>query len=251
MKAVILDDNGSHVRDCAVDEVGAIAISGPNVFAGYRIEAQNDGVWIDRGDGRRWLNTGDLGRQDADGYFRLTGRKKELIIRAGHNIDPAQIEQPLYTHPAVQYAAAVGRPDARVGELPVAYVQLRSGANADEAQLLEFAREKITERAAHPKAVHIIEQMPMTAVGKIFKPALARRETEAALTQALQQAGIDATVHMDTDPDQPVSIVATIPAGSDRAAAERALGAFTFPYTISSSAPVHSSTSQNSPSPGV
>ena len=66
---------------------------------------------------RRWLNTGDLGRQDADGYFYLTGRKKELIIRGGHNIDPASIEEPLHRHPAVQLAAAVGRPDAHAGEL--------------------------------------------------------------------------------------------------------------------------------------
>ena len=83
---------------------------------------------------QRWLNTGDLGRQDADGYFYLTGRKKELIIRGGHNIDPASIEEPLHQHPAVQLAAAVGRPDAHAGEVPVAYVQLKPGADGHRSR---------------------------------------------------------------------------------------------------------------------
>src|SRR5690606_3406967 len=94
MKAVVLDDNGDYQRDCQVDEVGIIVISGPNVFAGYKVAEHNKGLWVDCGDGERWLNTGDLGREDAEGYFWLTGRKKELIIRGGHNIDPASIEAP-------------------------------------------------------------------------------------------------------------------------------------------------------------
>ena len=143
MKAVVLDDAGAYVRDCAVGEVGVLAISGPNVFAGYRDPDQDKGLWLDLGDGRRWLNTGDLGRQDAEGYFYLTGRKKELIIRGGHNIDPASIEEPLHRHPAVQIAAAVGRPDVHAGELPVAYVQLKPGARATEDELLSFARDQI------------------------------------------------------------------------------------------------------------
>ena len=92
MRAVILDEAGLYQRDAGTDEVGAIAIRGPNVFAGYLDAAHDKGLWIDI-DGQRWLNTGDLGRQDAEGYFWLTGRKKELIIRGGHNIDPKQIEE--------------------------------------------------------------------------------------------------------------------------------------------------------------
>ena len=126
---------GGYVRDCAVDEVGIIVISGANVFEGYLVPEDNRGLWIEMGDGRRWLNTGDLGREDDEGYFWLTGRKKELIIRGGHNIDPQLIEAPLQDHPAVLFAAAIARPDAHAGELPVAYVQPPPGAAATEAEL--------------------------------------------------------------------------------------------------------------------
>jgi fatty-acyl-CoA synthase len=233
MKAVVLDDAGAYVRDCAADEIGALVINGPNVFAGYRVAAQNANLWVDTGDGERWLNTGDLGRQDADGYFWLTGRKKELIIRGGHNIDPSVIETPLYAHPDVQYAAAVGRPDPRVGELPVVYVQLKDGATADEKDLLAYLDERIAERAARPKALRIIDSMPMTAVGKLFKPALGRRETEAALTAALRDAGFaDAVVLRHPHPDLPQNVIATLPAGADVDAAAKVLGSFAFPFTI-------------------
>jgi fatty-acyl-CoA synthase len=192
MKPVVLDDDGTYVRDCTVDEVGIIAISGPNVFAGYKLDAQNRGLWIDCGDGRRWLNTGDLGRQDADGYFWLTGRRKDLIIRGGHNIDPASIEAPLHRHPAVAMAAAIGRPDAHAGEVPVAYVQLQAGASASEDELLAFAREHVAERAAVPRAIRVVEALPLTPVGKIYKPALKQREIADALAQALREGGVDA-----------------------------------------------------------
>ncbi len=95
MKVVELDSQGNYKRDCDRDEIGLIVMRGPNVFAGYKEEAQNLLAWIDSGDGKgAWLNSGDLGRQDAAGYFWLTGREKELIIRGGHNIDPLQIEEP-------------------------------------------------------------------------------------------------------------------------------------------------------------
>jgi len=190
MKAVVVDDAGRYLRDCDTDESGVLVISGANVFAGYALPEQNQGLWIDTGDGRRWLNTGDLGRQDAQGYFWLTGRKKDLIIRGGHNIDPASIEEPLHRHPAVQIAAAIGRPDVHAGELPVAYVQLKQGASASEQDLAAFMREAITERAALPKYIRIIEAMPLTAVGKIFKPELKRREALDAVRAALAEAGV-------------------------------------------------------------
>jgi hypothetical protein len=87
MRVVILDDAGRFLRMAGVDEVGTIAITGPNVFAGYLDPQQNKDLWIDI-EGSRWLNTGDLGRRDGLGYFWLAGRRKELIIRGGHNIDP-------------------------------------------------------------------------------------------------------------------------------------------------------------------
>ncbi len=191
MDVVQLDASGRYERDCAVDEPGVIVISGPNVFAGYLNPEQNKDLWVDLGDGNRWLNTGDLGRRDAEGYFWLTGRKKDLIIRGGHNIDPSVIEEALHRHPAVELAAAVGRPDAHAGELPVAYVTCMPALETTEEELLEFARREIPEHAAIPKHIRILESMPMTAVGKIFKPELKRRETLDALSCALRDGGID------------------------------------------------------------
>ena len=229
MKAVVLDGAGAYVRDCDADEIGVLLIGGPNVFAGYKVAEHNKGLWVDRGDGERWLNTGDLGRQDADGYFYLTGRKKELIIRGGHNIDPAIIEQPLHRHPAVLLAAAIGRPDVHAGEVPVAYVQLRPGAATDEAELMTFARAHIGERAAVPKAIRIVPVMPLTAVGKIFKPALALREVADSLAEALSSAGVP-LVSLDARNDPTHGIVAEVVL-DDRASsslARRVLGQFAF-----------------------
>ena len=168
MKVFMLDDEGRFVREAETGEIGAVCISGPNVFGGYLEEAQNKGIWPKKG----WFNTGDLGRQDEDGYFWLTGRKKELIIRGGHNIDPAAIEDPLYRLPGVQVAAAVGRPDPHAGEVPVAYVELQDNARLTEAQVLDYLRRELGERAAIPKEVVFLDHMPLTPVGKIFKPAL-------------------------------------------------------------------------------
>ena len=232
MKAVVLDDAGAYVRDCALGEVGVLVISGPNVFNGYKLEVQNQGLWIDCSDGRRWLNTGDLARQDAEGYFWLTGRKKELIIRGGHNIDPASIEEPLHRHPAVEIAAAVGRPDAHAGELPVAYVQLKSGVTVSERELAEFLNKEITERAALPKAVRIIKQMPLTGVGKIFKPALKQREARDALAGALAEAGL-AVQALDVADDKSKGMVVRVVLGAaSEAELRRVLGQFPFPVMI-------------------
>ena len=164
----VLDEQGSYLRDAAQDEIGNLCIRGATVFKGYLQASKNAGSWVD-GD---WFNTGDLGRVDADGYIWLTGRSKDLIIRGGHNIDPQMIEEALHKHPAVAMAAAVGKPDEKAGELPVVYVQLKPGAQTSETELLEHAAAHIPERAAVPKDAWIIDAIPLTAVGKTFKPAL-------------------------------------------------------------------------------
>jgi fatty-acyl-CoA synthase len=168
MKIFIVDEDGKFVREAETDEIGSVCIHGPNVFNGYLDDAHNRGIWPKEG----WLNTGDLGRKDADCYLWLTGRTKELIIRGGHNIDPAAIEDPLYRLEGVQVAAAVGQPDPHAGETPVAYVQLQEAADLTPEQILDYLKQEIGERAAVPKEVTIIEEMPLTPVGKIFKPAL-------------------------------------------------------------------------------
>lgn len=164
----VLDDQGRYLRDAAQNEIGNLCIRGATVFKGYLQTSKNAGIWVD-GD---WFNTGDLGRVDADGYIWLTGRSKDLIIRGGHNIDPQMIEEALHKHPAVAMAAAVGKPDEKAGELPVVYVQLKPGNLASEAELLEHAAAHIPERAAIPKNAWIVDAIPLTAVGKTFKPAL-------------------------------------------------------------------------------
>jgi fatty-acyl-CoA synthase len=237
MKAVIVDEAGRYVRDCASEEAGLLVISGPNVFAGYVQTEQNTGLWLELGDGKRWLNTGDIGCCHADGCFRLTGRKKDLIIRGGHNIDPASIEEPLHRHPAVQIAAAVGRPDAHAGELPIAYVQLKPGATTTEHDLAEFVRHAIAERAAVPKQIRIVEAMPLTGVGKIFKPELKRRETADALRSALVEAGIDgASVSVNEGNAQGISIRVELPDPALEAQATSVLGRFPFVFSVSAAA---------------
>ncbi len=168
MKVLIVDEEGTFVREAEADEIGGVCLKGPNVFRGYLDEAQNRRIWPLP----EWFNTGDLGRQDQDGYFWLTGRRKELIIRGGHNIDPAVIEEPLYRLPEVKMAAAVGSPDPHAGEIPVAFVELKDGATITEGEILEYLRKEMGERAAIPKQVFVVPQIPLTPVGKIFKPAL-------------------------------------------------------------------------------
>ncbi len=229
MKTVVLDGAGDFVRNCAIGEAGALVVNGPNLFEGYRLDEQNVGLWVEAGEDRTWLNTGDLARQDADGYFWLTGRSKELIIRGGHNIDPAAIEEPLHRHPAVQIAAAVGRPDPRAGELPVAYVQLKEGATATEAELLAFAQVEITERAAVPKAIHIVTQIPLTPVGKVFKPDLKRREVRYAAQVALAQAGLQPhALEAIEDPSRGMVIRAVMADDAEVGKARQALGFLPF-----------------------
>ncbi|MCJ8284234.1 acyl-CoA synthetase [Halomonas sp.] len=167
-RVVALDDQGRYLHDCAVNEIGTLLIRGPNVFDGYSRPEQNRDIWVEDG----WFNTGDLARQDADGYLWITGRAKDLIIRGGHNIDPQMIEDALYRHPAVQMAAAVGKPCERVGELPVAYVSLQPNRQVNEDDLLSHCQAHLAEKAAIPKNIWILDSIPLTAVGKVFKPAL-------------------------------------------------------------------------------
>ena len=163
-----MDDQGRIVRDCNTDEIGMVVLGGPGVAGGYLDPRQNEGVFLPGG----WLVTGDMGSLDADGYIRISGRKKDLIIRSGHNIEPRVIEEALLHAPAVALAAAVGKPDAHAGELPVAYVQLHPGAQVTEAELLAVASAHIHERPAVPKEIIILDQIPLTAVGKPQKHLL-------------------------------------------------------------------------------
>ncbi|MBE8590936.1 acyl-CoA synthetase [Pseudomonas sp. MAFF 301449] len=226
MRVVVLDPLGEYQRDASVEEVGVIVIRGLNVFDGYLDENHNQGIWIEIG-GQRWLNTGDLGRQDTQGYFWLTGRKKELIIRSGHNIDPKQIEEVLQAHPAVSLAAAIGSPDAYAGEVPVAYVQLCAGQTCSEKELLAFASLHISERAAVPKRIVLIETLPLTTVGKIYKPALQQREISQVVMREAESIFVD-DVTVEVIQDNRRGMVAVVFAGDSRARLETLLGRYNF-----------------------
>ena len=236
MKAVALDAEGRYARDCRVDEIGCLVIKGPNVFPGYKDESANRGIWI--GDG--WLDTGDLARQDADGRFWLTGRQKDLIIRGGHNLDPSLIEEAMMRHPAVQLAAAVGKPDAYAGELPVVYVTLRAGCTTTAEELLAFAKSTIPERAAAPTEVIVRDAIPVTAVGKIFKPELrfdaAKRVLEAAL-RGVGDGAVTFDVSVGADPRHGTlaTVIATAPRAGARSfdtAVREALDRISIRYEI-------------------
>lgn len=177
----VIDEEGSYVRDCDVGEVGSILIRGPAVTRGYVSPAHNAQAWPRPG----WINTGDLGRVDRDGYLWLAGRAKDIIIRGGHNIDPAVIEDALSRHPDVELAAGVGCPDVYAGELPMAYVTLRPAASVTAEELRQHARNAVTERAAAPVFVEVIPSMPVTAVGKIFKPTLREWAAQRAVQSTL------------------------------------------------------------------
>jgi fatty-acyl-CoA synthase len=165
---------------CAPGEAGVLVARGPNITPGYLNPLQDAGAFT--GDG--WLITGDLGYLDASGRIFVTGRAKDVIIRGGHNIDPAMIEDAFLANPVVAAAAAVAMPDAYAGELPVVFVVLKPGHTASPAALLAFAIQRIHERPAHPKRIFLVDQLPLTAIGKIFKPDL-RNACAEALFKAL------------------------------------------------------------------
>ncbi|WP_298253519.1 acyl-CoA synthetase [Bradyrhizobium sp.] len=195
VRIVKLDDNNRVERDCEPDEIGVVVMAGPGVFRGYLDEVHNKGAFVD-GD---WVNSGDLGRLDEDGYLWITGRAKDLVIRGGHNIDPGPIEDIIFQHPAVGLAAVVGQPDAYAGELPVGYVQLKPGASVQPGELEAWVRERTPERAAVPAQIIPVDPMPLTGVGKVFKPRLrwdAARRVFTGVLAPLVERGIDCRVEV-------------------------------------------------------
>jgi fatty-acyl-CoA synthase len=256
VRTFIVDDKNRFVRECAAGERGVLAISGPGVTRGYVNPDLNAGFHIqgvpptakpsagfwrrlfgtdgDAAPAAKWGNTGDLGMIDKDGYIWIFGRAKDVIIRGGHNIDANLIEEVLVRHPAVLLAAAIGKPDNAKGELPIAYVQLKPGATATVDELMELCRKDVQERAAIPVAITIVDQMPMTAVGKISKPVLRRAITKDVATE-VATAVLAGARTLDVDVDEsgarPLAKI-TIGGGTDAAIEARMKEAFkTYEFT--------------------
>lgn len=224
---ILNHDDAGRVHECATDEVGEICIANPGVFPGstYTEADKNHKLFAED----IYLRTGDLGRIDADGYLWITGRAKDLIIRGGHNIDPAEIEEGLLSHPAVAFVGAIGQPDSFAGELPCAYVELVGGATVTVEDLAAHARDHIHERAAIPKHIEILPELPKTAVGKIFKPDLRKLAITRVYDEAL--AGTGARVEIVRE-DKKRGLVAYLArdGGVDEAEIRARLGQFTTPW---------------------
>nr|WP_272833941.1 acyl-CoA synthetase [Paracoccus fistulariae] len=224
---ILNHDDAGNVHECATDVVGEICISNPGVFPGstYTEADKNHRLFTEE----RYLRTGDLGRLDADGYLWITGRAKDLIIRGGHNIDPAEIEDGLLSHPAVAFAGAIGQPDAFAGELPSCYVELVAGADVTTEELMEHARQNIHERAAVPKHLEIVAELPKTAIGKIFKPELRKMAITRVYNAALEGTGAHVIEVVD---DKKRGLVARLSRENcpDEEAVKARLGEFTRPW---------------------
>jgi fatty-acyl-CoA synthase len=212
---------------CETGEIGVITVQGPHVSPGYR-NAEHDAGVFEGG----VLNSGDLGYTDHQGRIHIAGRAKDLIIRSGHNIDPLMIENAMAAHPAVALAAAVGAPDAYAGELPVCYVELKAGSRATEDELREHAQRAISERPAWPKEIHVVEAIPLTSVGKIYKPQL-RRDAAARLVARVvrDQLGlVEARIQVSEGGRRGMKVSVTLPvsAAVSMPAVRKALASYLF-----------------------
>lgn len=232
LRVVALDANGNASgRDMPPGEQGMVLFRSPNLFSGFVDPGDNAKAFTTDG----WLATGDLGWLDEEGRLNLSGRSKDLIIRSGHNIDPKTIEDALGAHPAVQLCAAVGAPDAYAGELPVVFATLVPGANVTEAELMAFTAARVDEAPARPKAITVIPGMPMTNVGKIYKPELRMRAAcqvaEALVQGIVRDLGLPATAtpRVRAEGEKSVQVVIDAAAAGGQAAVlreriEQALG---------------------------
>jgi fatty-acyl-CoA synthase len=230
VRVVKLAADGSVRRECEPGEDGMVLVGGPGVAGGYLDPEQDRGAFLPDG----FFVTGDLGSLDADGYIKISGRQKDLIIRGGHNIEPRLIEDALLQSPWVAQAAAVGRPDAHSGELPVAYVELHPGAHVTADELLRYAAERIPERPAVPKEIVFLDKLPLTAVGKPIKHLLQLDAANRAFREALRDlpAGWDLDVVNTGGSGLRTTLTLRGAAAGARAQADAVLSAFSVPYVI-------------------
>lgn len=225
----ILMDTADGPKEMGVDEIGEVCVDNHGVYAGntYTEAEKNQNLYhFDT-----YLRTGDLGRIDEDGYLWITGRAKDLIIRGGHNIDPAEIEEALAGHDAVAMVGAIGQPDAHSGELPCAYVELVQGASVSVDELMEYAKANIHERAAFPKYIEVLDELPKTAVGKVFKPDLRKSAITRIYDKALSDAGLAVRVaEVQDNKKQGLLAMLTPVEGVSDAQVTDVLGSFTRPW---------------------
>jgi len=149
--------------------VGELLVQGPSVFAGYFRDPDRTAEVLRGG----WLRTGDLMHRDGDGYYRVIDRLSDIFITGGESVAPAEIENVLAEHPDVRDAAAAGVPDARWGEVPEAWVVLRSGATSDGAALIDHCAARLA-RFKVPRQIHLVDRIPRSGTDKVRRRDLVR-----------------------------------------------------------------------------
>jgi long-chain acyl-CoA synthetase len=170
VELTVQDDTGRTLEPGAV---GELCVRGGNVMLGYWNHPEETAKVFRHG----WLLTGDVGYRDADGYFFITDRRKDMLLVNGNNVYPREIEEVIQQFPGVKESAVIGRPDARRGEIPVAYVSPNEGVTLEERELIEFIRKKMADYKV-PKRIVFMAALPRNAMGKILKTTL--RELAAA-----------------------------------------------------------------------
>lgn len=170
-----------HGQTTPVGTEGELLTRGYLVMPGYDGEPEATARAVDS---EGWLHTGDLALMNPDGYFRITGRAKDLIIRGGENISPREIEEFLYTHPAVADASVVGLPDEYLGEIVAVWIRLKEGQTAEQEEIREFCRAELAHFKI-PQYVRFVDEFPMTLSGKVQKFKIRQHEIEA---RGLQKA---------------------------------------------------------------
>ncbi len=154
-------------KELSANEVGEIVLQSPSVMLGYYQRPGETALVLRNG----WLYTGDIGYMDEDGYFYIVDRKKDMIITGGFNVYPREVEDVLYSHPAIKEASVIGAPDPYKGERVKAYVTLKDGAAVQESEVIAFCREHLIPYKV-PRQVEFCRELPKTAIGKVLKRAL-------------------------------------------------------------------------------
>ncbi|MGE3307179.1 MAG: AMP-binding protein [Rhizobiaceae bacterium] len=223
---------------CEAEETGLVQVRGSQIFPGYLDPAHNAGTL----DADGWLTTGDVGYLTGDARLVLTGREKDLIIRSGHNIDPATIEDVANQFPGVHISAAVGMPDQYAGEVPALFVVAAPGVLIDPGALRAHLERHVHEPPARPKTILAIDALPVTAVGKIFKPALrdlaiqekVRIEAEAACGRGV---AVEVDVRLDERKRTLVEVIVDGASTTQIAALDAALKPLPQTYSVRAAAP--------------
>jgi long-chain acyl-CoA synthetase len=154
-------------------QVGELVVRGPQQLRGYWNRPEDTADILRAG----WVYTGDIARMDADGYFSIVDRKKEMILSGGFNVYPRDVEEALYLHPQVREAAVIGVPDAFLGEAVKAFVVPRAGTSPTPEEIIVFCREHLTGYKV-PRSVELRESLPKTLIGKVLRRALLEEELE-------------------------------------------------------------------------